>query len=103
MKHKLLLLFLLLFSYGFSQEIEGESVQKPKVIAVRIYPNPVKDSFSLEAGMPILWVKIYNIFGKQVAQFTAQDRYDISFLKKGMYLLRLETQNGVVVRKLAVE
>jgi hypothetical protein len=103
MKHKLLLLFLLLFSYGFSQEIEKKSVQEPKSISVQIYPNPVKDSFSLEADTPILWVKIYNVFGKQVAQFSVQERYDISFLKKGMYLLRLETQNGVVVRKLAVE
>jgi len=98
MKHKLLLLFLLLFSYGYSQEVEEE-----KPLKFTIYPNPVQDSFSLELEETVLWVKIYDIFGKQVALFSGQEYYDISYLKKGMYLLRLETKNSVAVRKLAVK
>jgi len=102
MKYKLLFLFILFANFGFSQNKKGiTSYSAP--IKVVIYPNPVHNHFSLKTAEKLTKVTIINVVGKEVAVFYPQESYTVSQLKKGIYLLRLETKNGVAVQKLLIK
>lgn len=65
---------------------------------VRVYPNPVIDKLTIK--MPNLEgatnVNLYNITGKKLYTFnqnSATQTHDFSFLKKGVYLLKIETKS----------
>ncbi|SDS29080.1 Por secretion system C-terminal sorting domain-containing protein [Polaribacter sp. KT25b] len=65
---------------------------------VRVYPNPVNDKLTIK--MPNLEgvsnVNLYNITGKKLYTFnqnSATQTHDFSFLKKGVYLLKIETKS----------
>jgi len=73
---------------------------------VTIYPNPCKDYFWLEMGSynGDVQVSILNITGrvvksKQVRNIT-RERFDMTSLPTGMYLIQLHTSEGVQVKKI---
>ncbi|NRA93937.1 MAG: T9SS type A sorting domain-containing protein [Psychroserpens sp.] len=61
-----------------------------------IYPNPVNTEFKTNKSFQNL--DIYDITGKLVksykGDFTRNDSYDISNLNPGLYLVRIENNNG---------
>jgi len=61
-----------------------------------IYPNPAKSSFRI--NKPINNLRIYDITGKLVKTFSGafseHDDYDISNLNQGLYLVKMENNNG---------
>jgi len=64
--------------------------------AIKIYPNPVKDSFLEIKGVErIEWTKIYNAEGKLVQQNSSDSRIDVSGLSKGGYFLEIKSQKGL--------
>ena len=69
-----------------------------------LYPNPVKDAFSVSSNEPISEVAVYDLLGKCV--FTAQNpesEINISALPKGIYVAKLKTETGVSSVKLIKE
>lgn len=64
-----------------------------------IYPNPAVTWFSLGETPGASRLEIFNMIGKQVAQFPYQfsGRYDISALPGGMYLVRVIDNQGKVL------
>lgn len=84
----------------FEFECMATSTNNPTApSAVAIYPNPAVSWFSLSEGIQASRVEVYNIIGKQIAQFAFQPsgRYDISNLAGGMYLIRIVDNKGKVV------
>ncbi|MEA9414871.1 CotH kinase family protein [Flavobacterium sp. PL02] len=70
---------------------------------VRIYPVPItEDILTITAdGNTILAVEFYAINGSLVKRVVPEEMpLDVSFLSKGVYLLRIYTDNGVVVKKI---
>lgn len=65
-----------------------------------IYPNPTTDVFQIKNDANIATVSIYNIVGRQVSSVnhTQGAVHDVSNLRAGMYLVRLENNNGEVVK-----
>ena len=63
-------------------------------VAVAIYPNPSSDRFTVVCeGMT--QVSVYSIDGKMVQQIIANERQcSIEGLNKGVYLLKIGTENG---------
>jgi hypothetical protein len=61
-----------------------------------IYPNPAKSSFRI--NKPINNLRIYDITGKLVKTFSGafskNDDYDVSNLNQGLYLVKMENNNG---------
>ena len=55
----------------------------------KIYPNPTSNVINIQGDISDLKVIIYDILGKVLMQAEAQERIDISFLKKGTYFLSL--------------
>lgn len=68
----------------------AESVQYDN--RVRIYPNPVEDSFkiSLPSGSKAESIEIMDASGKLIKVMKVQDEYRVSDLQKGTYYLKIK-------------
>ncbi|TWO33420.1 T9SS type A sorting domain-containing protein [Seonamhaeicola sediminis] len=70
---------------------------------ISLYPNPVKSTFSITSnnGVKISKVSVYNALGAKVAvnPVLGSDKYDISSLASGMYLVKISDDKGAVTTK----
>jgi hypothetical protein len=67
---------------------------------IRVYPNPAIDYIMVTENDNVDKVWIYNILGKRVKAYkveTADAKYDIRDLPRGMYIVRLINHNGDLV------
>lgn len=76
--------------------------------SVSLYPNPVQSTFKIRAhsNASIKNVSIYNMLGKLVIENMADinsDKYDISHLNPGVYLVEITNTNGAVALKRIVK
>lgn len=70
-----------------------------------IYPNPTKNILNVNATSNINSVEVFNMMGQKVAAYDANDTYtqiNTSNLNNGMYLIRINTENGVINQKFTV-
>ena len=66
---------------------------------ISFYPNPVKDNIYFETTTGT--VSIFEITGKKVySQTLSSGRADLSFLKTGIYIIRIQSGNTVIINKL---
>ena len=72
---------------------------------IKVYPNPTKNIVTIEAeGMTA--VSVYNALGQCVMQKEVighQASMDLQNMSEGLYLLRVETENGIFSKRIAVE
>ena len=68
-----------------------------------LYPNPAKGFFSINSRSVIESVFVYDISGKLIKTFVAQNEYEISGLSKGLYLINIQSKMGSSVEKLIIE
>lgn len=123
MKNKYLPIIIILFLFqgiSFSavasaKELIDPSNLNPAATAIKVYPNPVSDSFfrleySLEKGS-IIQVELYNIIGNRVAVFMHDFRQMGSHseslelpqgLSSGTYLIRIESAGGISSQRLVI-
>lgn len=72
---------------------------------VKLTPNPVNDELTirLDDRLQLQKATLYSITGKKIHTFnqnSSQQTHDTSFLKSGLYLLKIETTTGSKVFKL---
>jgi predicted Zn-dependent protease with MMP-like domain len=67
---------------------------------IKIYPNPAIDYFQIAENDLVDKVVIYNIIGRQVRVYKAEDgtRYSVSDLPDGFYIIRLLNGTGQTVK-----
>ncbi|MCL2291156.1 MAG: T9SS type A sorting domain-containing protein [Bacteroidetes bacterium] len=70
-----------------------------------IYPNPTCGILKIKnEEMKIKNVEIYEIYGKKLLSYTFQVPHeftlDISDLQTGVYFMRIQTENGVITKKI---
>ena len=86
---------------GFDQSLGNEDYNKLNKIS--LFPNPVNDLLSIAGAETI--IKGYNIFdiqGRLIKQFTSSNsinQIDVSSLESGVYLLKLKSELGEVVKR----
>jgi len=68
---------------------------------VNIYPNPTTGLITVDAKN-IEQISILNINGKQVFT-TNKNSFDLSVCPKGIYIVKIATQNAVIVKKVILE
>jgi hypothetical protein len=78
-------------------------------IDMRLYPNPAQDQLKLElVGDNIYFrnISVHNVVGQKVidlkTQKTVTEKINLSQLPAGMYILKAETDKGMVMRKFEV-
>ncbi len=89
--------------------IFNNSFSKKDVI--NIYPNPNKGVFTIEIydlqpSADGYDLRIYDILGCEIIKFTTTEhkyKIDVSELSKGVYYLRLKTENEIGVKKLIIQ
>ncbi|MEG1585910.1 MAG: T9SS type A sorting domain-containing protein [Bacteroidales bacterium] len=76
--------------------IEAQAEKKFK-----LYPIPFNDMITIESEQPIKKITISNLTGKIVLEIADPDKQlNLSTLIPSTYLMRIETANGVIVRKI---
>ena len=69
----------------------------------KMYPNPVKDNFVYVSSTQDLDVIIYNVLGKTIETKHVSpnnNKIDVSNLSKGIYLVKLTSDQGSITKKL---
>ena len=69
-----------------------------------IFPNPVNDVLNINYNKTINQIDIYDVYGKLVKTFTTVgNSINVSDLSEGVYMLNMQTEEGVIVRKIVKE
>lgn len=75
-------------------------------IKVDIYPNPARDLLNISSSNTIKDIEIYNIIGQKLIEKNIQSpnsSIDISKLSKGNYIIKVNTEKGIVNKKFIIE
>ena len=69
--------------------------------SVSIYPNPTNDIITVDVAnaINVNSLEIFNIVGKRVMKTNTAGTVDLSDLNAGVYMLRVQTDEGVVTKK----
>ena len=72
-------------------------------VAVQVYPNPTNDLLNV-SGNGTMHITVSNLLGQKLMEVNAEGSatLDLSRYESGMYLIRVETENGVMVQKVTV-
>jgi len=71
--------------------------------SVVIYPNPVKDKFTISSEDKIKSVELFDMSGRLISTALINDKKytgDIHSLNKGIYIIRVYTDKGTIVQKI---
>lgn len=78
----------------------------PEQSALRIFPNPASGNVQIESQEPIKQLEVISLEGKIIRilqPHTTGYQLDLSGIKSGLYLLRIQTSNQVVTEKILVK
>ena len=69
---------------------------------IKLYPNPVTNGFYIETGEKINAVSVYNLNGTMILSKKVMDNnfIDVNTLESGVYLVKVQTENGIIMKKL---
>ncbi|MFD2726726.1 BspA family leucine-rich repeat surface protein [Hyunsoonleella rubra] len=68
---------------------------------VALYPNPARNSFSINSNENIKQIAIHDLSGKEVLRYDRIKRdYRIENLVSGIYFVKIQTEKGEVTKKL---
>lgn len=70
--------------------------------AISLYPNPIEDVLNIKTNdIKIEQAVLYDLLGKSIKRFDAEkENVDFSTITAGIYMLKLETDSGVLVKKI---
>jgi hypothetical protein len=82
---------------------EGAYIDNVTVDKLSIYPNPTKDVVYFKNGINVKDVTIYNANGELISKTKISllnHSIDLSNYKKGIYLIKIQTESGSVTKRL---
>ena len=76
---------------------------KENAANINIYPNPTNGMLNIES-QSTMHISVSNLLGQKLQETTAEGSttLDLSRFESGMYLIRIETESGVTVKKVNV-
>jgi len=83
-----------------------EAIESNGLVNILIYPNPVKDQLIIQNNAESAMIKLYDLSGRLIRQHFLTGnatQVDVTNLKNGMYLLKIDNEKGTVVKKIFVE
>ena len=83
---------------GIQVVVTTTGIEDAKLAELSLYPNPTTDKVIIRYDK-VNYVTVYDMAGQMVAQFNDQTELNLSTLSAGVYTLRIETPDGVAVRK----
>ncbi len=70
---------------------------------IKVYPNPVSTILNISTKKQIESVRMYDVLGKLVFQSSAINQINVSDYKSGVYLVKLESNDNVITKKIIIE
>jgi hypothetical protein len=71
------------------------SISNSNPVQFIIYPNPIKNNFSIESKIPIEKLTLYTLLGQKIRTFdNSETTFNITELRAGNYLLEIQTLQG---------
>ncbi|UCH13759.1 MAG: T9SS type A sorting domain-containing protein [Bacteroidales bacterium] len=86
--------------------IAPEAIEDVTSSDIKLFPNPVNDILSIVSENPNVRITVYNTIGKVVMEHKADNnliQLDVSNLDAGIYLIRMEDAENVVIGKFSKE
>ena len=78
----------------------GTGIDEAKDLpSLAVYPNPVKDVLNIATDKPIHSIRIYNVYGTEVAHATDTDSIDLSHLPAGVYMVRADGKVARIIKE----
>jgi hypothetical protein len=68
-------------------------------ISLVLYPNPTSNSLHIQTEASIQSSEIYALNGQMIQQHGKEQNIDVSGLNPGLYLIRIQTAQGVVTKR----
>lgn len=65
---------------------------------LKVFPNPVQNYFIIETSKKIIKTELINSTGQKTIINSSDNKYDISFLNKGLYFVKIHTSETVFFR-----
>lgn len=69
-------------------------ISKNETFNIKIYPNPTNGMLNVKAEKAISKISVYNILGQRIEVTSENDQIDLSNADSGVYLLKIEDENG---------
>lgn len=99
--------------YGYKLYLDSVSIEKwstaslpknstPANIEASIYPNPASDIVHIQSAVAVQRVEVYNLQGELV-QLVSENMFSIRDLQCGLYILKIQTEQGVATKRLVKE
>ncbi|TDI71093.1 MAG: T9SS type A sorting domain-containing protein [Bacteroidetes bacterium] len=88
------------FSFGADCSILG--INDNALSQILLFPNPTTGIINIQApnGLEIKSAVLYDVLGKAVTSPIVNNQINISQLSKGIYILNLETSEGILTKKI---
>ena len=67
--------------------------------ALAVYPNPVKDVLNIATDKPVHSIRIYNVYGTEVAQAANTKSINVSHLPAGVYMVRADGKVARIIKE----
>ena len=67
--------------------------------SLAIYPNPVKDVLNIATDKPVPNIRIYNVYGTEVAHATDTNSINVSHLPAGVYMVRADGKTTRIIKE----
>ena len=86
------------FNLNTCLSLSTDNLLNDKII---IYPNPVVDLIHINTSLTILEVEIYDVLGKRLNFIKLNNRkIDMTNANKGIYVLKIKTEIGIITKKI---
>ena len=69
---------------------------------IKVYPNPARDIVFINFAGNNVKVTLFDITGKQVKSYNNTTSIDVTSIPSGLYLMRIESNFGLVVKRIEV-
>ena len=78
----------------------GTGIDETKGLpSLAVYPNPVKDVLNIATDKPVHSIRIYNVYGTEVAQAADTKRINVSHLPAGVYMVRADGKVTRIIKE----
>jgi len=71
---------------------------------INVYPNPVSNKLYIQKDVSVVAASLYDINGKKIKSLDGQkNEYDLSFLKNGIYFIKIMSENNLFCTKIIIK
>ncbi len=81
-------------------------IKDKQEIEIVMFPNPTYNQISIESANRIEQIRIFDMNGKSVLSLNPhlnKVQLNLDFLETGLYLVNIETENGMSIQKLSIQ